>query len=131
MLERRRWFRDHSGMTDDTITVFHNPRCSKSRKTVEILTEKGFSFSLYEYLDERPRVEALRRVMVALAIDDPRDMMRTKEAVYAEQGLADATTDELLAAMAEHPKLIERPIVIRGDRAIIARPPELVTEFLA
>jgi len=130
LLERRSWIREHSAMADDTITVFHNPRCSKSRKTVEILTEKGLAFSLYEYLVERPDLSDLRRVMSALAIDDPREMMRTKEAEYTENNLANASADELLAAMVEHPKLIERPIVIRGDCAIIARPPELVNEFL-
>ena len=117
-------------MSSEPITVYHNPSCSKSRKTVEILTRKDVPFTLYEYLEERPAVDEIRRVMVALGIEDPREMMRTREDAYAANDLAGADADQLLTAMAEHPKLIERPIVIRGDRAIIARPPELVEELL-
>jgi arsenate reductase len=117
-------------MASGPITVYHNPRCSKSRQTVEILSGKGVEFSLFEYLQERPGVDELRRVMAALGIADPRAMMRTKEAEYAANDLADADAERLLAAMAEHPCLIERPIVIQGDRAVIARPPERVEELL-
>ena len=117
-------------MSSEAITVYHNPRCSKSRKTVEILAAKGVDFTLFEYLEQRPGVDELRRVMASLAIEDPREMMRTKDDEFAANNLADADADRLLAAMAEHPKLIERPIVIQGDRAIIARPPELVEGFL-
>ena len=117
-------------MSSESITVYHNPQCSKSRATVQILEQRGVAFELYRYLEERPGVDELQRVMGLLAVDDPRAMMRVKEAEYADNALADAGAERLLAAMAEHPRLIERPIVIRGDRAVIARPPERVLEIL-
>lgn len=117
-------------MSPDTITVYHNPRCSKSRATVAILEQRGAAFELYHYLDENPGVDQLRRVMGLLSIDDPRAMMRVKESEYADNQLAEASAEELLQAMAEYPKLIERPIVIRGESAVIGRPPERVLELL-
>ena len=117
-------------MSAELITVYHNPRCSKSRTTVQILENRGVEFELYHYLTENPGVEELRRVMSLLAIEDPRAMMRVKEAEYAEHQLADADAEQLLNAMAEYPQLIERPIVICGARAVIARPPERVSEIL-
>ena len=117
-------------MSPESIVVYHNPRCSKSRKAVEILESRGVEFTLYHYLEESPGVAELTELMGKLGIDDPRQMMRTKEAEYGERGLADAAAAALLAAMAGCPKLIERPIVIRGDRALIARPPELLGSFL-
>jgi arsenate reductase len=83
----------------------------------------------FRYLDAAPSREELQRVMGMLGIDDPRQMMRTGEAVYKELGLATAERDELLEAMTKHPILIERPIVIRGDRAVIARPPEKLLDL--
>ncbi len=82
------------------------------------------------YLDEPPSVEDLRRLMALLGIDDPRAMMRTGEPLYGELHLADAAPDELLAAVAAHPILLERPIFVVGDRAVIGRPPERVMELL-
>ena len=117
-------------MSPDTITVYHNPRCSKSRATIEILEQRGATFELYHYLDENPGVDQLRRVMGLLSIDDPRAMMRVKESEYAENQLAEASAEELLQAMVEYPKLIERPIVIRGESAVIGRPPERILELL-
>lgn len=115
----------------DEITVYHNPRCSKSRRLLEILDESAVRFRLYEYLDERPGVDELTRVMGCLGIRDPREMMRTKEQSYVDEDLDSADADRLLQAMAQHPELIERPIVIRANAAIIARPPERVLEFLS
>jgi len=117
-------------MSPAPITVYHNPQCSKSRATVQILEERGDAFELYCYLEQRPGVEELQRVMGLLGLDDPRAMMRVKEPEYVDNALGDADADRLLAAMAEHPRLIERPIVIRGSRAVIARPPERVLEIL-
>lgn len=117
-------------MDSESITVYHNPRCSKSRATVQILEERGVDFTLYHYLEESPDVDELRRVMKWLGLEDPRGMMRSKESEYAENQLADADAEGLLAAMARHPNLIERPIVIQGGRAVIARPPERVAELL-
>ena len=82
------------------------------------------------YLDEPPTTAALERLMALLGIDDPRAIMRRGESVYGELGLDDASHDELLAAIAAHPILLERPIFVRGDRAVIARPPERVHELL-
>lgn len=112
------------------VCVFFNPRCSKCREARDLLAEQGVEADLYQYLDEAPPREELQRVMGLLGIDDPRQMMRTKEDVYRELGLASASADELLDAMVAHPVLIERPIVIRGDRAVIARPPEKLLDLL-
>lgn len=111
-------------------TVYFNPGCSKCRTTQSILAERGVEADYVEYLEQAPSPEELERVMALLGIEDPRQMMRTGEAVYAELGLDGAERDELLDAMARHPVLIERPIVIVGDRAVIARPPERVLELL-
>ena len=119
-------------MTDQNadVTMWFNPNCSKCRGTRDLLEGENVSCEIVRYLDEAPSRAELERVMGLLGIDDPREMMRTGEAVYKEQGLADADRDALLDAMAANPILIERPIVIRGDRAVIARPPERVHEIL-
>lgn len=112
------------------VTVWFNPRCSKCRQAKDLLEGEGVACSLYEYLDEGPARDDIERVLALLGTDDPRAMMRTGEEVYRELGLATADRDGLLDAMAAHPILIERPIVIRGDRAVIARPPEKLHELL-
>lgn len=94
-----------------------------------MLEELGVEASQYRYLDEQPTREDIERVMRLLGIEDPRAMMRTGEDVYRENSLADAGRDELIDAMVEHPILIERPIVIVGDRAVIARPPEKLRDL--
>ncbi len=111
-------------------TVYFNPNCSKCRTVHGLLQERGVDAELVRYLDQAPTKAELEQVMELLGIEDPRQMMRLSEPVYAELGLAEATPDQLLEAMTEHPILIERPIVILGDRAVIARPPERVLEFL-
>lgn len=111
-------------------TLYFNPSCSKCRTAQGILADKGIEATMVRYLDEPPTVDELRRLMGMLGIDDPRAMMRTGEAVYGELGLADASPDELLAAIAAHPILLERPILVVGDRAVVARPPERVLELL-
>ena len=112
------------------VTVWHNTRCSKSRGACALLDERGVGVNVVRYLDDPPSRAELERVMGLLEISDPREMMRTGERVYADLGLADADADALLDAMTGHPILIERPIVIRGDRAVIARPPERLLELL-
>ena len=112
------------------VTVWFNPRCSKCRGAEELLLDRGVRPELVRYLDDPPPRAELERVLGLLGEDDPRAMMRTGEAVYKELGLADAGRDALLDAMVEHPILIERPIVIRGDRAVIGRPPENVLDLL-
>ncbi|MBW3575604.1 MAG: arsenate reductase (glutaredoxin) [Actinobacteria bacterium] len=112
------------------MTVYFNPGCSKCRTTQSILAERGVDADYVEYLQRAPTREELERVMRLLGFDDPRQMMRTGEAVYSEVGLESAGRDELLDAMSQNPILIERPIVILGDRAVIARPPDRVLELL-
>jgi arsenate reductase len=119
----------------DDVLVYFNPNCSKCRGARDLLNDKGVDADYFRYLDEAPSREELERVMGLLGIDDPRQMMRTGEDVYKELGLADldcnadADRDALLDAMTKHPILIERPIVIRGDRAVIARPPEKLLDL--
>ena len=111
-------------------TVYFNPACSKCRTVQGILAERGVEANYLRYLDQAPARDDLVAVMGMLGIDDPRKMMRTGEAVYRELGLADAGPDALLDAMVANPILIERPIVIKDGRAVIARPPERALELL-
>jgi len=111
-------------------TVYFNPSCSKCRTAQGILADKGIDATFVRYLDTPPTTEELRRLMTLLGTDDPRAMMRTAEAVYRQLDLGKASPDELLAAVVAHPILLERPIVVVGDRAVIARPPERLLEIL-
>ncbi len=114
-----------------TITIWHNPRCSKSRRTLEILNDLGLRPRVVEYLKTPPQPEELRDVLHRLAMG-PRDLMRTREAPWRDLGLddADLSDDVLIRAMHEHPVLIERPVVIAGDRAVLGRPPERVLDLV-
>ena len=114
----------------EQIVVWHNPRCSKSRNGIKYLDEKGVEYEIRRYLDEPPTVEELKTVLKKLRMS-PRELMRTKEAIYRELGLKEVTDEEkLIEAMAEHPRLIERPIVIRGERAVVARPENKIDDIL-
>lgn len=110
--------------------MWFNPGCSKCRGARDLLADRGVDTQYVRYLDDGPSAGEIRRVMGLLGIEDPRLMMRTNEAVYRDLGLADKRGEELIAAMVEHPVLIERPIVIRGERAVIARPPEKLLDLL-
>lgn len=114
-----------------TVTLFHNPRCSKSRQTLELLRERGIEPVVVEYLKTPPDRVTLREVLEKLG-RPARDMVRRKEALFAELDLERSLDDEeaLLAALEEHPALLERPIVVVGNRARIGRPPESVLEIL-
>lgn len=112
------------------VSVYFNPACSNCRTAQGLLAERGVDADYVRYLEQAPTREELERVLRLLGTDDPRDMVRTKEPVYAELGLKSAGRDELLDAMAAHPVLIQRPIVIRGDRAVVARPPERLLQLL-
>ena len=113
------------------VQIWHNPRCSKSRQALELLEESGVEKDVVKYLEEKPDKETIKKLLKMLGFSSARELMRTKEAIYKELKLKDETDEErLIEAMVEHPKLIERPIIIKGDRAIIARPPQRVTEFL-
>lgn len=110
-------------------TVYFNPSCSKCRTVVSVLAERGLEAEKVRYLEKAPTREVLEDLLVKLGTDDPRDMMRTGESVYERLGLADADRDALLDAMVANPILIERPIVVYGDKAVIARPPERAFEL--
>ncbi len=114
-----------------TVTIFHNPRCSKSRQTLALLNEQGIEPEIREYLNDAPSVEELNNVLTLLNME-PRDLMRTGEAEYKENGLSDTSLSRaaLIEAMVKFPKLIERPIVITNGKASIGRPPESVLDIL-
>jgi arsenate reductase len=107
-----------------------NPACSKCRSAIAILKEHDVEAEQVRYLDAPPTVADLERLMGLLGIEDPRHMMRTGEPEYAELRLDDASADELLVAITTHPILLERPIFVVGDRAVVARPPERLLELL-
>jgi arsenate reductase (glutaredoxin) len=117
-------------MSENDLSVWFNPNCSKCRTVQGILTEKGIEADYVRYLDQAPTREQIEAVLTKLGTDDPRAIVRTGEAVYKELGLAGADRDALLDAMVANPILIERPIVIRGDQAVIGRPPENVLGLL-
>ncbi|MGQ0574312.1 MAG: arsenate reductase (glutaredoxin) [Pseudonocardia sp.] len=110
--------------------VWHNPSCSKSRGVLELLAERGIEPALVRYLDVAPDRAALEDVLAKLGTDDPRAITRTGEPRYAELALAGADRDTLLDALVAEPALIERPIVVVGQRAVVARPPELALALL-
>jgi len=114
------------------VVIYHNPRCSKSRQTLQLLEEKGIEPEIIKYLEQTPSVEQLKTLYSQLELSAVRDMMRTKEAVYKELGLSDSnlSDEELFKAMAENPKLIERPIVVANGKAKHGRPPEQVLQLL-
>ncbi len=112
-----------------SLTIWHNPRCSKSRQTLALLEEKGLTPTIRLYQNDAPTADEIQGVLQMLSIE-PRALMRTGEAEYKEQGLASVEGTGLVAAMASAPKLIERPVVINGDRAALGRPPESVLEIL-
>lgn len=113
------------------MTIWHNPRCSKSRGALALLTESGVEPGIVRYLDVAPDRAQLEDVLRKIGTDDPLAIARRTEPLFRELGLATADRDTILDALAEHPALIERPIVIVGDRAVVARPPERVRELLA
>lgn len=112
------------------VTIWHNPRCSKSRGACTILDERGVDARVRRYLDDPPTRDELEDVLAMLGTDDPRAIVRTNEPAYRDLGLAGADRDTLLDAMATHPVLVERPIVIRDGRAVVGRPPERVLDLL-
>lgn len=112
------------------VTIYHNPRCSKSRQTLELLKEKSIEPDVVEYLKTPPNAAELKDILSKLGLSAD-ELMRKKEAIYKELGLAGVSDEnELITAMVNNPKLIERPIVIKGDKAAIGRPPESVLDIL-
>ena len=113
-------------MTD--VTIFHNPRCSKSRQTLELLQQNGVQA---EYLKTPPDAEQLEQILTLLGLE-PRELMRSNESEYREQNMdnPDLSREQLIALMVQYPKVIQRPIVIKDGKAAIGRPPETVLEIL-
>lgn len=112
------------------ITIWHNPKCSKSREAMEIVQDNKCETKVVKYLEESPDKNQIKTLLKMLGIS-PRELMRTKEDIYKELNLENEKSDEaLIEAMAKHPKLIERPIIIKGNKAIIGRPTERIAEFL-
>ena len=114
-----------------TVTIYHNPRCSKSRAAMEFLEEKGIEAEVIKYMDNPPDQAGLKELLNLLGMK-PREIMRKHEAVFKDAGLDDPTftDDELIEAMTQCPSLIERPIVVNNGRAVLARPPEAILDIL-
>jgi len=114
-----------------TVTIYHNPKCSKSRQTLALLEENGITPTIVEYLKDGPTKEKLSEILDRLGLE-PRDLMRRREPEYAENNLADEglSRDQLIQAMVDFPRLIERPIVLCGNKAALGRPPEDVLKIL-
>jgi len=115
----------------DTVRIFHNPRCSKCRLTMDILNDKGVDTTVVEYLNTPPTSTELDEVLKLLGLE-PRDLMRKHETPYKENNLdnPDLNREQLIQAMIDNPILIERPIIINGNKATIGRPPEKVLDIL-
>ena len=113
------------------ITIYHNPRCSKSRETLALLKDNGVEPTVVEYLKETPDEAILAALIEKLGIT-PRELLRKKEAEFKEHNLGDASVSDadIIRAMEVSPKLIERPIVVNGDKARLGRPPEQVLEII-
>jgi len=112
------------------VTIYHNPRCTKSRETLALLREHGVEPRIVEYLKTPPSAAELKRLSTLLGVT-PRELVRRKETEYKKAGLNDDSTDaQILRAMAECPILIERPIVVAGDKAALGRPPQNVLKII-
>jgi len=113
------------------VTIYHNPRCSKSRKTLELLVQQQQQTQIIEYLKTPPAAETIKQLLRKLGIT-ARELLREKEDDYKTAGLdnMNLSEDEIIALMVQYPKLIERPIVVMGDKAVIGRPPERVLDLI-
>ena len=113
------------------VIIYHNPKCSKSRQTLELLGEKNITPTIIEYFKNPPTAEKLKEILSQLGIA-PRDLMRKKEDAYKELGLANSSLsdEDLIGFMVTHPILIERPIVVANGKAALGRPPEQVLDIL-
>ena len=113
------------------VTIYHNPRCSKSRQTLQLIEENNIDANVVEYLKTPPSKAELKNILKMLNMT-PRDLLRKKEAEYSAQGLDDMSLsdDQIIDIMIAHPKLIERPIVVTGGKAALGRPPENVLDII-
>lgn len=114
----------------ESITIYHNPRCSKSRQTLSLIQEKGIEPEVVLYLDNTPDTATIKALLEKLGIS-ARELLRNKEEAYKEHNLSDKSLsdDDIIKAMTLSPKLIERPIVIKGDKAVLGRPPENIEQL--
>lgn len=121
----------HSKLNLMSIRIYHNPRCSKSRQTLKLIEEAGVEPEIVLYLDSPPSTRELSGLLKKLGME-PKELMRRGEAVYKELGLAkkELTKKEAIQLLHDHPKLIERPIVVKGEQAVLGRPPENVLKLL-
>lgn len=114
----------------DKITLYHNPRCSKSRQALKLLQERGVEPEIVEYLKTPPGRSRIEKILRALP-NELHETVRRKEPEYKKAGLTgDSSLEEVAAAIAEYPKILERPVAVRGSRAVLGRPPERVLEIL-
>lgn len=113
------------------VTIYHNPRCSKSRQTLQLLQEQGIEPTIRLYLEDSPSAKEIKEILTKLGLS-PRELLRKGEEAYKENQLSNKELSDavLIKAMVDFPKLIERPIVIKGDQAKLGRPPEQVLEIL-
>lgn len=116
----------------DSVTIYHNPRCSKSRETLSLLKDNGIDPNVVLYLETPPDSATLRKLLTMLGMNSARELMRQKEELYKELNLSDSQLSEeaLIQAMVDNPKLIERPIVVSNGQARIGRPPEQVLDIV-
>ncbi len=113
------------------LTIWHNPRCTKSRETLALIEAANIEFTVRQYLKDAPSAVEITAILAELGMNDPRDLMRRGEKLYKDLGLKEeGRVVKLVQAMAENPILIERPIVTNGQRAVIGRPPEAVKGLL-
>ena len=114
-----------------SVTIFHNPRCSKSRQTLSLIQEKNIDIDIIEYLKTPPDISQLKQILKQLGYE-PRQLMRKSEQIYKDLDLGNEnkTAADLIIAMTQNPILIERPIVLSGEKAAIGRPPESVLNIL-
>lgn len=114
----------------NTVKIWHNPRCGKSRDALKVVEENGMESEVVKYLEETPSKEEIQNTLQLLGIT-ARELMRTKEAIYKELNLKEENDEgKLIQAMVENPKLIERPVLFKDGKAIIGRPTEVIADFL-
>jgi len=119
-----------AAMTNPSVRIYHNPRCTKSREALALLQQRGFAPDVRLYLEAPPSEAELRELLGKLQVPAPQ-LLRTKEDAYARSGLSEQSSpDDVLKAIAQAPILLERPLVVVGSRAVIARPPEKLLELL-
>ena len=112
------------------VTIYHNPRCSKSRTTLALLEENGVTPQIVLYLETPPDAAAIKELLSKLGMS-AQDVLRKGEDAYKASGLGkDSSEEAIIGAMAQYPKLIERPIVVKGQRAVLGRPPENVLDLI-